>query len=373
MTPASRHDRANAPLKKLSLNLNRTYESIHPKLPAMEKGGHAEKLLPMGYQGMEILGRGSFGKVYRANDLQRNKSVAIKVTKAHKEGRLEVRILKLVNQFQTRRFVRLIDSFTLDNTHYTVLELLSCSLLDILRASSFKGVSLKLVRKFGRQLTEALRFLDFFGVIHCDIKPENICLCAGHSDLKIIDFGCSCRRGAHINTYVQSRFYRAPEVLLRLAPFTSAIDMWSLGCILIEVHTGTPLFPGCDELDQLRKIGKVLGPPPAQMMPHKKQRDLFSKLADEESVSVDDILGVSSGGPGGRYVGIAEHGSDDYRMLKDLVSGMLEYDPAKRITPVRALDHEFFCREQRVLNTSCCSEETNPGTDKSEPSEPIDA
>jgi serine/threonine protein kinase len=86
-------------------------------------------------------------------------------------------------------------------------------------------------------------------IIHCDMKPENILLKSkDKSGIKVIDFGSSCFSDQRIYTYIQSRFYRAPEIMLGI-PFTTAIDMWSVGCILIELYIGVPIFPGESEFE----------------------------------------------------------------------------------------------------------------------------
>jgi dual specificity tyrosine-phosphorylation-regulated kinase 1 len=157
-----------------------------------------------------------------------------------------------------------------------VFELLSYNLYDLLRNTNFRGVSLNLTRKFAQQLCTALLFLATpeLNIIHCDLKPENILLCnPKRSAIKIVDFGSSCQLGQRVSIiifmyffimifllkcilfcfvqqiyqYIQSRFYRSPEVLLGI-PYDLAIDMWSLGCILVEMHTGEPLFSGADEV-----------------------------------------------------------------------------------------------------------------------------
>jgi dual specificity tyrosine-phosphorylation-regulated kinase 1 len=153
-----------------------------------------------------------------------------------------------------------------------VFELLSYNLYDLLRNTNFRGVSLNLTRKFAQQLCTALLFLSTpkLSIIHCDLKPENILLCnPKRSAIKIVDFGSSCQLGQRvipillprpfqfaklfflqIYQYIQSRFYRSPEVLLGI-PYDLAIDMWSLGCILVEMHTGEPLFSGANEVNIL--------------------------------------------------------------------------------------------------------------------------
>lgn len=134
-----------------------------------------------------------------------------------------------------------------------VFELLSYNLYDLLRNTNFRGVSLNLTRKFAQQLCTALAFLSRpdIKIIHCDLKPENILLCnPKRSQIKIVDFGSSCHLGQKIYQYIQSRFYRSPEVLLGV-DYNMAIDMWSLGCILVEMHTGEPLFSGQNEVSAL--------------------------------------------------------------------------------------------------------------------------
>ena len=140
-----------------------------------------------------------------------------------------------------------------------VFEMLSLNLYELLKNTQFGGVSLNLIRKFARQVLKALSFLARrdVDIIHCDLKPENILLRhPKKSSVKVIDFGSSCRSNKRMYSYIQSRFYRSPEVMLGL-PYSVAIDMWSLGCILAEMHTGEPLFSGSDQFDQMQKIVKV--------------------------------------------------------------------------------------------------------------------
>jgi dual specificity tyrosine-phosphorylation-regulated kinase 2/3/4 len=87
-------------------------------------------------------------------------------------------------------------------------------------------------------LLHALKFLRSERIIHCDLKPENVLLKSPNkSTIRLIDFGSSCFEDERIYTYIQSRFYRSPEVILGL-PYDIAIDMWSFGCILSELYTG---------------------------------------------------------------------------------------------------------------------------------------
>ena len=143
-------------------------------------------------------------------------------------------------------------------------------------------------------------------------------------------------------------------------PYDLAIDMWSLGCILVEMHTGEPLFSGQNEVDQVNKIVEVLGVPPKHVLDQApKAKKYFHKLPDGSYVlnvskekkyrnpgsrKIHDILGVETGGPGGRRLGEPGHSVSDYLRFKDLILRMLEYDPKTRITPYYALQHNFFKR-----------------------------
>ena len=228
--------------------------------------------------------------------------------------------------------------------------------------STSRGVSLNLTRKFAQQIATALLFLcsSEMKIIHCDLKPENILLCnPKRSAIKIVDFGSSCQLGQRIYQYIQSRFYRSPEVLFGI-PYDLAIDMWSLGCILVEMHTGEPLFSGANEVDQVNKIVEVLGIPPKHVLDQApKVKKFFHKLPNGSYVlnvskekryrpagskKIHDILGVETGGPEGRRYGEQGHSVSDYLRFKDLILRMLDYDPKTRITPYYALQHNFFKR-----------------------------
>ena len=165
----------------------------------------------------------------------------------------------LLTQSTTHRTVRLLTHFMFRNHQCLVFEMLSLNLYELLKNTQFGGVSLNLIRKFAKQVLKSLLFLarKDVDIIHCDLKPENILLRhPKKSGVKVIDFGSSCRSNKRMYSYIQSRFYRSPEVMLGL-PYSVSIDMWSLGCILAEMHTGEPLFSGSDQFDQMQKIVKV--------------------------------------------------------------------------------------------------------------------
>lgn len=125
-----------------------------------------------------------------------------------------------------------------------VFEKLDVNLFELLRRNHFRGLSLTLVQLFLKQILDAMIIMRDARVIHCDLKPENILLRDPSSGrIKLIDFGSACFEDRTVYSYIQSRFYRSPEVVLG-CPYNVAIDMWSMGCVAAELFLGLPLFPG---------------------------------------------------------------------------------------------------------------------------------
>jgi dual specificity tyrosine-phosphorylation-regulated kinase 2/3/4 len=116
-----------------------------------------------------------------------------------------------------------------------------------------------------------------FQIIHCDLKPENIMLKEQNkSGIKMIDFGSSTFVDERMYTYIQSRFYRAPEIMLGI-PYDCAIDMWSFGCIVAELYVGYPIFPGESENDQMCRIIEMIGVPTKDVMAISERKSKFFK------------------------------------------------------------------------------------------------
>ncbi|CAF5188812.1 unnamed protein product, partial [Rotaria magnacalcarata] len=220
----------------------------------------------------------------------------------------------------------------------------------LIKKNRFQGFSLQLVRKFAHSILQCLDALYRNKIIHCDLKPENILLKQqGRSGIKVIDFGSSCFEHQRVYTYIQSRFYRAPEVILG-AKYGLAIDMWSLGCILSELLTGMPLFPGEDEADQLSCIIEVIGIPSQKVLDaSKRARNFISSKGHPRYCTVatlPDGTSVLQGGrskrgklrgpPATRDLTQALKNCDDPLFI-DFLKRCLEWDPQIRLTPAQAL------------------------------------
>eukprot|EP01022_Parablepharisma_sp_SALTPOND_P015009 TRINITY_DN2093_c0_g1_i1.p1 TRINITY_DN2093_c0_g1~~TRINITY_DN2093_c0_g1_i1.p1 ORF type:complete len:427 (+),score=37.31 TRINITY_DN2093_c0_g1_i1:1253-2533(+) len=217
-------------------------------------------------------------------------------------------------------------------------ELLSLNLYEFIRNNNFRGVSVGLIRRFAIQILQALKYFRQHGIIHCDLKPENILLKQSNkSGIKVIDLGSSCFENERIYTYIQSRFYRAPEIMLGI-PYTTSIDIWSFGCILAELFCGFPIFPGECEQEQLGLIMETLGIPPKYMLDMASRRKLFF---DPKG---NPILEANSRGkihfPSTKNIAQKLRCSD--KNFLNLLHRCLEWDPEKRITPEEALRHEWI-------------------------------
>ncbi|KAF3770091.1 hypothetical protein M406DRAFT_271148 [Cryphonectria parasitica EP155] len=250
-----------------------------------EEAGHKNRYLIL-----DVLGQGTFGQVVKCQNLKTQEVVAVKVIKNRtayfNQSMMEVSVLDLLNtkldKNDDHHLLRLKDTFIHRQHLCLVFELLSVNLYELIKQNQFRGLSTTLVRVFAQQLLNGLALLNKARLIHCDLKPENILLKNLESPIiKIIDFGSACDERQTVYTYIQSRFYRSPEVLLGL-PYSSAIDMWSLGCIVVELFLGLPLFPGSSEYNQVSRIVEMLGNPPNWMIEMGKQAgEFFDKKADE--------------------------------------------------------------------------------------------
>lgn len=170
-------------------------------------------------------------------------------------------------------------------------------------------------------------------VIHCDLKPENILFKSSNNlELKIIDFGSGCFENKSVYTYIQSRFYRSPEVMLGI-PYTSAIDMWSLGCILVELYLGRPVFPAKDEEDLMSRIVEVIGAPPSQVMIKASRKAFFFDSSGTPFMKPDAKGKIRE--VGGRPLNSIIDDPD----FSNFLELCLSWDPDERLTPEQALKH----------------------------------
>ncbi|XP_023165567.2 putative dual specificity tyrosine-phosphorylation-regulated kinase 3 homolog isoform X2 [Drosophila hydei] len=316
------------------------------------------------YEMLKIIGKGSFGQVIKAYDHKTHEHVALKIVRNekrfHRQAQEEIRILHHLrrhDKYNTMNIIHMYDYFAFRNHTCITFELLSINLYELIKKNGFKGFSLQLVRKFAHSLLQCLDALYKNEIIHCDMKPENVLLKQqGRSGIKVIDFGSSCFESQRVYTYIQSRFYRAPEVILG-AKYGRAIDMWSLGCILAELLSGHALFPGENESDQLACIIEVLGMPSKTLLVNSKRAKTFFSpkgypryctvrtMPDGMVVLVggQSRRGKPRGPPCSKSLSKALDGCKDPLFL-NFIRGCLEWDTEKRLTPSEALKHPWLRR-----------------------------
>ncbi|XP_049851446.1 uncharacterized protein LOC126326046 [Schistocerca gregaria] len=257
---------------------------------------------PCRYMVMELLGKGTFGQVVKCWDKSLKIYVAIKVVKNlpafHRQGFAEIRVIKQLNtKYASPNYplVQILNYFVFSGHLCLVFELLNVSLYELIRRNLFRGLSLPLVSKFVHQILRVLVDLGKNRIIHCDLKPENILLKSpDQSNIKVIDFGSACFQDEHaVYSYVQSRFYRCPEVILGYSATYSKLDLWSLGCICFELFTGFPLFPGTNQHQMVVQFVRVLGMPPYSMLANGRDSHRFFNRVAHTGAKTDFVLKTS--------------------------------------------------------------------------------
>ncbi|XP_061522128.1 LOW QUALITY PROTEIN: homeodomain-interacting protein kinase 3 [Phycodurus eques] len=328
------------------------------------------------YEVLDFLGRGTFGQVVKCWKRGTGEVVAIKILKNHpsyaRQGQIEVGILARLSgeNADEHNLVRAFECFQHRSHTCLVFEMLEQNLYDFLKQNKFSPLPLKVIRPVLQQVATALKKLKTMGLIHADLKPENIMLVEPIRQpyrVKVIDFGSASHVSKAVcSTYLQSRYYRAPEIILGL-PFCEAIDMWSLGCVIAELFLGWPLYPGALEYDQIRYISQTQGLPGEHLLnagtkttrffcresdspyavwrikstdEHEAETGMKSKEARKYIFSyLDDIVHVN--------LVMNLEGSDllaekaDRREFVGLLKKMLLIDAEERIAPAEALSHPF--------------------------------
>uniref|UniRef100_A0A4W3ITL8 Protein kinase domain-containing protein n=1 Tax=Callorhinchus milii TaxID=7868 RepID=A0A4W3ITL8_CALMI len=290
------------------------------------------------YDMVDILGKGTFGEVAKCWKRSTGQFVAIKILNSFTERsgylKSELKILKILGTFNADKFyfIHLFEYFNDNDKLCLVFELLEQNLFEFQKDHNFAPIPVRHIRTISKQVLTALQKLKELSIAHTDIKPENIML-VNHSrypfKVKLIDFGSASVLAdiQHIKgPYIQSRFYRAPEILLGL-PFCEQMDMWSFGCVIVELHLGWPLYPGSNEYDQIRYIVETQG-----------RIFTLSSLDQLERTNIESFPSAE--------VKAELH---DQKMMVDLIKKILNLDPSERIRANIALKHAFITMQKLKL------------------------
>jgi len=288
--------------------------------------------LTYNYATERVVGNGSFGVVFQATWLEAGETVAIK--KVLQDKRFKNRELQIMRLVEHPNIVTLKQNFFThtdkDETYlHLVLEYVPDTVYRITKsyAKNNQRMPNLFAKLYTYQMCRALAHIHRSGICHRDIKPQNLLVNTESHTLKLCDFGSAkvLVKGEPNISYICSRYYRAPELIFGATDYTTAIDVWSIGCVLAEMLLGQPLFPGESGVDQLVEIIKVLGTPTKEeihaMNPNYTEfkfpqikahpwTKVFSKRMPPDAV--------------------------------DLVSKLLQYAPLKRVSCMQAMTHAFF-------------------------------
>ncbi|XP_053316252.1 homeodomain-interacting protein kinase 4-like [Spea bombifrons] len=337
------------------------------------------------YNVIDVLGKGSFGEVVKCQKRDSGKQVAIKILKYDCSSNYaiehEIEMLNALRKVDVEKFniLQFYEHFHDDSKHYMVFELLQKNLFQYQEEIGFAPLPVRHIRTISSQVLIALSKLSELSIIHADLKPENIVLVDQDRypfRVKVIDFGCSYNsnevRGMK-EPCIQTLFYRAPEILLGL-PFSEKVDMWSLGCIMAELHLGAPLYPGRTEYDQVRYICETQGLPKSHLLDTASKAPRFFnrkagfqwalKTVDEYQMetrvkpaewrkyifkSLDHLQFIKYASfVNGNTEMLAKY--SEQKDMVEIIKCMLTWDSHERINPEAAMNHQFISRQHLRTN-----------------------
>ncbi|XP_077460845.1 homeodomain-interacting protein kinase 2-like [Stigmatopora argus] len=325
------------------------------------------------YTILEFVGEGRFGKVAKCQKKSSLDTVAIKIirkgTAFMRETEKELTMLNMVSVLNPdhANIIKFFERFEYMGHTCLVFEMLDCHLFDLLTGREWEPMRLSEIRSVAKQLLVALDALKPLGILHTDIKPDNVmCVNKQVSPLrvKLIDFGLALVvSSVHPGMKIQPKGYRSPEAALGL-PFTEAVDVWSVGCILAFLYIADNLFPVDCEYQMMKCMVDVLGQPEDRILCcGKYTKRFFTKEGDNEGLhyrlktpeeyeaanqvaflewsgiveppsSLDDLI---------NFYPIQEVGElEDRREFVDLMKCLLDLDGEHRISPQQALLHPFI-------------------------------
>ncbi|KZT10053.1 kinase-like protein [Laetiporus sulphureus 93-53] len=351
-SPASSSGKRGRSRTRATLGARQSDEDLrrrgyHTLMSSFGKAFHVEKRWKL----IREMGSGAYGYVISAADQISGEPVAIKmVARATEKLQLAKRALReitLLRHFNHENITGLIDvDCTSDLSEiYIFMEPMEADLHQIIKSG--QALSNEHVQYFVYQILRGMKYVHSASVVHRDLKPGNL-LVNADCELKICDFGLS--RGFNsksddnptmMTEYVATRWYRAPEIMLAYKEYNTAIDVWSIGCILAELMLGKPLFKGKDYVDQLNKILDVLGTPDDEVIRRvasQKAAAYVRSLPIRKAVSFSKVLPVAD------------------LQATDLLTKILAFDPASRFSVVEALEHPWLASYHDVNDEPECPE-----------------
>lgn len=292
--------------------------------------------VPSRYSNLTPLAQGAYGLVCSADDSVFGQKVAIKklakpfATNIH--AKRAYREIKLLKHVKHDNVIKLIDLFTkvsnpadLDDIYSTTL-LMGTDLNNVLKTQE---LSEEQIIFFTYQILRGLKYLHTSNIIHRDLKPGNLTV-NENCELRIIDLGLARSENEEMTGYVATRWYRAPEIMLKWMHYSKAVDLWSVGCIVAEMYTHRPLFPGSDHVNQLNRILDVAGFPSPKLL---------------SQVNEDARTYLERNPNRQKRVDFKEYFSEiKSDAAIDLIDQMLQLDPNDRFNCERFLEHPYLSK-----------------------------
>lgn len=282
------------------------------------------------YTKQEKAGQGTYGVVYKSWDNETNEFVALKKIKVELEDDgipgTALREISLLKELTHPNIVELKNCVHSDSKLWLIFEWVDQDLKRYMNSCK-QNLEPMLIKSYLFQMMRALEFCHGRGIMHRDLKPQNL-LVSRDGTLKIADFGLArafCPPVRPLTHEVVTIWYRAPEILLGSKTYAPPLDLWSVGTILAEMVTKTPMFPGDSEIDEIYKIFRVLGTP-----------------TDSSWPNVTDLDDWNVGFPQWPRIGLAREYKDLGEIGINMLEQLLAYDPKARLSAKRALRHPFF-------------------------------
>jgi len=289
------------------------------------------------YEKLQKVGEGTYGDVYKAKDKQTDRIVAMKKIKLeHTEEGVpstairEISLLKELSNHEA--IVSLIEVINYHRKLWLIFEFLDQDLKKYM--DSVPSLPANLIRSYLHQMLSGLEFCHARRIMHRDLKPQNL-LIDSNGRLKLADFGLARAFCVPVRPYtheVITLWYRAPEILLGSQAYSLPVDIWSTGCIFIEMVNKKPFFNGDCEIDQLHKIFQIMGTPNETTWP-----------------GVTALPEYKTTFPSWKAQNLSNFVKGDV-LISDLLSLLLVYEPSKRISAKKALEHAYFVSPRNKVN-----------------------